>query len=139
VGDLGVEMCKWGQLMKKIESTKGKYTHFCCETIVLSNYLHKCYMDFTYEVIGNQIQTQLIGSYSYKYNNSPTLALNSTSVKIPISLIALKLTSLTFFTFLCSLAFLHGLNLYGHCCHLHLLCHGGKVIALHFQHFIFCL
>jgi dethiobiotin synthetase len=58
-------------------------------------------MDFTYEVIGNQIQTQLIGSYSYKYNNSPTLALNSTSVKIPISLIALKLTSLTLNSFLC--------------------------------------
>jgi hypothetical protein len=42
--------------MKKFESTNGKYTHFCCETIVLSNYLHKHHMDFTYEVIGNQIQ-----------------------------------------------------------------------------------
>jgi hypothetical protein len=39
--------------MKIFNSKKGKYTHFFLASIILINYLH---MDFTYEVIGNQIQ-----------------------------------------------------------------------------------
>jgi len=41
--------------MKSFESTKGKYTCFRSKTIVLVNSLHKHHMDFTYEIIGNQI------------------------------------------------------------------------------------
>jgi hypothetical protein len=35
---------------------KAQIHSFFHATTILTNYLHRCHMDFTYEVIGNQIQ-----------------------------------------------------------------------------------
>jgi hypothetical protein len=45
----------WKVLMKKIDSIKGKYNHFFLVIIIIINFVHKNYMDFTYEVIRDQI------------------------------------------------------------------------------------
>ncbi len=45
----------WKVLMKKIDSTKGKYNHFFPITTIVINFMHRHRMDFTYEVIGDQI------------------------------------------------------------------------------------
>jgi len=42
---------KWKWLMKKFDSTKPKYTHLFKATIILTNFLHRDQMDFTFEVI----------------------------------------------------------------------------------------
>ncbi len=45
----------WKVLMKKIDSIKGKYNHFFLVIIIIINFVHRNCMDFTYEVIGDQI------------------------------------------------------------------------------------
>jgi hypothetical protein len=45
----------WRVLMKKIDSTKGEYNHFFLVTTIVINFMHRHHMDFTYEVIGDQI------------------------------------------------------------------------------------
>jgi hypothetical protein len=47
---------KWRQLMKHFDFTKSKYNHLFCAILILTNFLHKCRMDFTYEIIDNQIE-----------------------------------------------------------------------------------
>jgi hypothetical protein len=43
-------MRKWRQLMKRFDSTKGKYNSIFHAT---TNYMHKCHMDFTYKFIND--------------------------------------------------------------------------------------
>jgi hypothetical protein len=45
----------WKVLMKKIDSTKGEYNHFFPIITIVINFMHRHRMDFTYEVIGDQI------------------------------------------------------------------------------------
>ncbi len=96
---IGGLKCKWMKLMKIFNSKKGKYTHFFLASIILINYLH---MDFTYEVIGNQIQDlvdYIQDENFYKSSNSLTLALKFTFVKTLIFLATFKLANLTCFFF----------------------------------------
>jgi hypothetical protein len=45
----------WKVLMKFFDYTKGEYNHFFLVTTIVINFMHRHHMDFTYEVIGNQI------------------------------------------------------------------------------------
>jgi hypothetical protein len=47
---------KWKKSIKHFNSTKSKYYHLFHVTIILTNFLHKHWMDFTYKVIGDQIE-----------------------------------------------------------------------------------
>jgi hypothetical protein len=47
---------KWKWLMKHFDSTKSKYGHLSCAIAILTNFLHKHWMDFIYEVLSNQIE-----------------------------------------------------------------------------------
>jgi hypothetical protein len=42
---------KWRWLMKRFDSTKQKYTFLFRATALLTNFLHRHLMDFTFEVI----------------------------------------------------------------------------------------
>jgi hypothetical protein len=42
--------------MKHFNFTKSKYSHLFCVVVILTNFLHKCQMDFPYEIINNQIE-----------------------------------------------------------------------------------
>ncbi len=46
---------KWKWLMKIFDSTKPKYIHLFKVVAILTNFLHRCYMDFTFEVISEQM------------------------------------------------------------------------------------
>lgn len=54
-------MGNWGlkkprkRFMKSFESTKENNIHLFLATIILTNFLFKHHLNFTYEVIGNQI------------------------------------------------------------------------------------
>jgi len=43
---------KWRWLMKRFDSTKPKYIVLLKATTILTNFLHKRQMDFTFEVTG---------------------------------------------------------------------------------------
>jgi hypothetical protein len=45
----------WKVLMKKFDSIKGKYNHFFLVIIIIINFVHRNCMDFTYEVMSDQI------------------------------------------------------------------------------------
>jgi hypothetical protein len=45
---------KWRRLMKRFDDTKPRYSHLFESRIILTNFLPKRRMDFTYEVIGDQ-------------------------------------------------------------------------------------
>jgi hypothetical protein len=47
--------CKWKHLMKIFYATKSKDIVFFTTTIILINFLHNICMDFTYEIIGEQM------------------------------------------------------------------------------------
>ncbi len=51
-----VEWGKRKQLMKRWDSTKSKYNHLFRVAFILTNFLHKCQMNLTYEIIGDQIE-----------------------------------------------------------------------------------
>jgi hypothetical protein len=55
VGNWGAEM-EWKWLMKHFDSTNSKYGHLSCAIPILTNFLHRHWMDFIYEVLGNQIE-----------------------------------------------------------------------------------
>ncbi len=38
--------------MKRFDSIKGKYIHFFSSIDIVIDYLHKCHIDFTFEIIG---------------------------------------------------------------------------------------
>jgi hypothetical protein len=42
--------------MKHFDSTKSKYGHLSCAITILSNFIHRHWMDFIYEALGNQIE-----------------------------------------------------------------------------------
>jgi hypothetical protein len=42
---------KWRKLMKHFDSTKEKYSHLF-RACYITNFLHKCLQDFTFEIIG---------------------------------------------------------------------------------------
>jgi hypothetical protein len=42
--------------MKHFDFTKSKYNHLFHVIVILTNFLHKCQMDFKYEIINNQIE-----------------------------------------------------------------------------------
>jgi hypothetical protein len=44
--------------MKHFNSTKSKYYHLFHVAVILTNFLHKHWIDFTYKVIGDQIKDQ---------------------------------------------------------------------------------
>jgi len=46
---------KWRQLMKRFDSTKPKYTILFRVATILTNFLQRCRMDFTFEIIGEQL------------------------------------------------------------------------------------
>jgi hypothetical protein len=46
---------KWRWLMKRLDSTKPKYTNLFKVIIILIIFLHRQLMDFTFEVIGEQL------------------------------------------------------------------------------------
>jgi hypothetical protein len=58
--------------MKYFYSTKPKYSHLFKTTIILINFLHKCQMDFTNEVLGGHINDSLIiarmETFSHRFN-----------------------------------------------------------------------
>jgi hypothetical protein len=41
--------------MKSFDSTKDKYSHLFKVVVILTNFLHKCHFNFTYEVINDPI------------------------------------------------------------------------------------
>jgi hypothetical protein len=43
---------KWRWLMKRFDSTKQKYIVLFRVVAILTNFLHRCQMDFTFEIIG---------------------------------------------------------------------------------------
>jgi hypothetical protein len=47
---------KWKWLMKHFDFTKSKYGHLSCAITILTNFLSRHWMDFIYEVLGNQIK-----------------------------------------------------------------------------------
>jgi hypothetical protein len=47
---------KWKQSMKIFYPTKPKYTSLFKGTHILANFLHRCQMDFTFEIINKHIQ-----------------------------------------------------------------------------------
>ncbi len=53
---------KWRRFMKCFDSSKPKYNHLFKTTTIITNFLHKCCLDFTFEVIGNHI-TNLTTNY----------------------------------------------------------------------------
>jgi hypothetical protein len=111
MGNWGIEM-----EMEKINGTfwfhKNIYIHVFL-IIVMSNFLHRLYMEFTYEIIGNQIEDLFNynwdGDFCYRFNTSLTFALNFTFVKTPRFTIALKLISITYLSF-CMLTFIFVLS-----------------------------
>lgn len=46
---------KWKRFMKSFDSTKDKYSHLFKIVVILTNFLHICHFNFTYEVISNPI------------------------------------------------------------------------------------
>jgi hypothetical protein len=44
---------KWRCLMKRFDSTKPKYAQLFRVVILLTDFLHKKHMDFTYKVVGD--------------------------------------------------------------------------------------
>lgn len=47
---------KWKWLMKQFDFTKSKYGHLFHATVILIIFLHKHWIDFIHEVLGNQIE-----------------------------------------------------------------------------------
>jgi len=43
---------EWKQLMKRFDSTKPNYIVLFIVIVILTNFLHSCRMDFTFEVVG---------------------------------------------------------------------------------------
>jgi hypothetical protein len=54
----GVKGLKWklNWLMKHFYSTKEKYSHFFQVVGIFTNFLHRHHLDFTYEIIGDQVE-----------------------------------------------------------------------------------
>jgi hypothetical protein len=46
---------KWRRIMKRFDSTKPKNIILFKVVTILTNFLHRCQMDFTFEVIGEQL------------------------------------------------------------------------------------
>jgi hypothetical protein len=42
--------------MKWFNFTKEKYNHLFLAIVILTNFLHKCHVNITYKVIGDQIE-----------------------------------------------------------------------------------
>jgi hypothetical protein len=54
MGDWEVEAYMEG-INEIFDSTKGEYNHFFLVIAIILNFMHRHHMDFTYEVIGDQI------------------------------------------------------------------------------------
>jgi hypothetical protein len=87
--------------MKHFDSIK-KYVYSFL-IIVMNNFLHKLYLEFTYDVSGNQIEDVINyswdGDFYYRFGTSLTFVSNFTFVKTPRFPIALKLISITYLSF----------------------------------------
>jgi hypothetical protein len=53
IGGEGIEMETINEVMG---FHKSKYSHLLHATSILTNFLHKCQMDLTYKIIGDQIE-----------------------------------------------------------------------------------
>ncbi len=76
---------KWRWLMKRFNSTKPKYTILFRVVGILTNFLHRCRMDFTFEVIGEQLPNHANHGWDgdFKFYSSKiclTFVLNSSSL-----------------------------------------------------------
>ncbi len=47
---------KWKRLMKCFDSTKEKYNYLLQEVTIFTHFLNRHHLNFTYEIIGNQIK-----------------------------------------------------------------------------------
>lgn len=47
---------EWKWLMKQFDSTKDKCSRLFYATTILTNFLRKCFLNFTYKIIGNSIK-----------------------------------------------------------------------------------
>ncbi len=65
----------------------------------MNNFLHRLYLEFTYDVIGNQIEDLINyswdGDFYYRFGTFLTFVSNFTFVKTPRFTIGLKLISIT--------------------------------------------
>jgi len=52
---------KWklNWLMRHFDSTEKKYSHFFRVVGIFTNFLHRCHLEFTYEIIGNQVENMV--------------------------------------------------------------------------------
>ncbi len=105
--------------MKHFDSIKKKIHLFL--VIVMSNFLHKLYLEFTYEIIGNQIEDLINysweGDLCYRFGTSLTFVLNFTFVKTPRFTIALKLISIIYLSFcMVTSIFALGITFFNPCC-----------------------
>jgi hypothetical protein len=65
--------CKWRRLMKRFDFTKPKYNTLFKVVALLTNILHKCHMEFTYEVINKHIPWLTMGGMeiiTYRFKTS---------------------------------------------------------------------
>jgi hypothetical protein len=46
---------KWRRLMKRLDNTKPRYSHMFKSRTLLTNFLHRRRMDFTYKVISDHL------------------------------------------------------------------------------------
>jgi hypothetical protein len=53
--------------MKHFDITKSKYNHLFHATMILTNFLHKFQMEFTYEIIDNQNQKPSLLLLGWKF------------------------------------------------------------------------
>jgi hypothetical protein len=56
MGNWGVETKNGKRLMKCFDSTKEKYNYLCQKIIIFTHFLHRHHLNFTYEIISNQIK-----------------------------------------------------------------------------------
>jgi hypothetical protein len=54
---------KWKRLMKCFYFTKENYNYLCQEIIIFTHFLHRHHLNFTYEIIGNQIKDPTYNDY----------------------------------------------------------------------------
>jgi hypothetical protein len=100
----------------------------------MSNFLHRLYLEFTYEVVSNQIEDLINyswdGDFCYRFGTSLTFVLNFTFVKTPRFTIALKLISITYLSFFMVTSIFALNTIFNLIVNHHYPYHGGEVIGL---------
>ncbi len=89
--------------MKHFDSTMDKYNHLFEGAIsILINFLHKCHINSTYEIIGNQVDDPVDYDQDanfQKFNTFLTFALNYAFVRTLRSLATFKFPQLKLFIY----------------------------------------